>query len=155
MLHNFGWILPGRLAGMGYPDPDAAPALRAAGVGAVLSLTEHAPWGDGLAEGLTVRHEPVRDFTPPTPEALDRCVAFVRARWAAGDAVVVHCMAGLGRTGTVLAALLVAEGADPDEALATVRRRRPGSVETAAQEACVRGYAARRVRPTGPGGTPT
>lgn len=140
MLSNFGWILPGRLAGMAYPELDAGKALAAAGVGAVLSLTEHAPV-EALADaGLVVRREPIVDFDAPSADVLGRCVAFVRERWAAGQAVAVHCMAGRGRTGTVLAACLVAEGMDPDEAIGYVRVRRPGSIETAAQEACVRAF---------------
>ena len=148
MLSNFGWILPGRLAGMAYPEPDAGRALATAGVGAVLSLTEHAPVEALASAGLVVLREPIVDFEAPTTVVLARCVGFVHERWAAGQAVVVHCMAGRGRTGTVLAACLVAEGFDPDEAIAYVRVRRPGSIETAAQEACLRAFRpARRDRP--------
>jgi atypical dual specificity phosphatase len=65
--------------------------------------------------------------------------------------VAVHCAAGLGRTGTVLAAYLVARGEEPRAALARVRDLRPGSVETADQERAVEAYA-RRLR--GAGGEP-
>ena len=140
MLSNFGWILPGRLAGMAYPGSDAGRALVAAGVGAVLSLTEHAPVEALADDGLVVRHEPIGDFEAPSPAVLARCVGFVRERWGAGQAVAVHCMAGRGRTGTVLAACLVAEGMDADAAIALVRAKRPGSIETRAQEACVRAF---------------
>ena len=44
--------------------------------------------------------------------------------------VVVHCGAGLGRTGTVVAAFLAAQGMPPEEAIREVRRLRPGSLET-------------------------
>jgi hypothetical protein len=100
VLSNFGWILPGRLAGMAYPERDAGRALATAGVGAVLSLTEHAPV-DALADdGLVVRHEPIVDFEAPSPAVLARCVGFVRERWAAGQRL---CTAWWPRTGTVLA----------------------------------------------------
>jgi atypical dual specificity phosphatase len=55
---------------------------------------------------------------------------------------VVHCAGGLGRTGTVLAAYLVHRGRSAEEAIAEIRRQRPGSVETPAQADAVRQFAA-------------
>ena len=43
MLANFGWVIPGRLAGMGRPRPGQAEEIRSHGIGAVLSLTETPP----------------------------------------------------------------------------------------------------------------
>ena len=48
--------------------------------------------------------------------------------------VLLHCAAGLGRTGTVAARLLIASGVPAPQALARVRAVRPGTVETAVQE---------------------
>ena len=58
-----------------------------------------------------------------------------------GHGVLVHCFAGLGRTGTILACFLVAQGMDAAEAIAHVRTRRPGSVEVYSQEFLVYQYA--------------
>jgi atypical dual specificity phosphatase len=66
-----------------------------------------------------------------------------RARLAAEQSVVVHCGAGLGRTGTLLACYLVSTGLRPDQAIARVRCVRPGSVETRAQEAAVEAFGQR------------
>ncbi len=144
MLWNFGWILPGRLAGMARPRPGSAEELREEGVGAVLCLTEEPPLPELERAGFVVRHEPVRDFTAPDPDALERCAEFVTQRMGAGAAVVVHCHAGYGRTGTVLAACLVATGLDVQEAIEKVRRQRPGSIETFEQESAVVEFARRR-----------
>ena len=64
----------------------------------------------------------------------------------AGMAVAIHCAAGLGRTGTVLAAYFVAKGLSAREAVERVRQLRPGSVETVEQERAIERYAARAGR---------
>jgi len=58
----------------------------------------------------------------------------VRARLAAGESVLVHCRAGLGRTGLVVARLLIEAGMPPAQAISVVREARPGAVETRSQE---------------------
>ena len=126
---------------MARPMPGDAERLKALGVGAVLTLTEAPPLPEFSAAGLTVRHEPIVDFAAPDVETLARCVAFAEAGMAKGGAVVVHCHAGYGRTGTVLAATLVAEGLSAESAIERVRRLRPGSLETREQEEVVRRFA--------------
>ena len=57
--------------------------------------------------------------------------------------VAVHCGAGLGRTGTVVAAYFVTRGLGPREAIVKVRDLRPGSIETVEQERAVEAFARR------------
>lgn len=87
-------------------------------------------------------HLPIRDYH--VPDAAFEAVwpehsARLRALVATGNRVLVHCRGGLGRAGMVSARLLVEMGADPDEAVSTVRRERGlGAIETPAQEEWVR-----------------
>ncbi len=140
MLANFGWVLPGRLAGMAYPRPDAGPELRTLGIRAVLTLTESPPEPFLVREGFTVHHEPVTDFEAPSPAALERAVAFVRRHLDRDEPVAVHCRAGIGRTGTALAAVLVSLGHGARDAIDVVRSKRPGSLETSGQESAVMAF---------------
>ena len=94
-----------------------------------------------VRSGLAWRHVPIPDATVPGAafESAWRIVgAEARAALRAGELVVLHCRAGLGRTGTVAARLLVEFGARPDDAIDAVRRVRPSAIVTRAQEAYVR-----------------
>lgn len=57
---------------------------------------------------------------------------------AQGERVLVHCAAGLGRTGMLVAKLLVLQGMPAEGAIAQVRAARPGTIETEAQAEWVR-----------------
>ncbi len=91
--------------------------------------------------GLPWRHLPIPDAGVPGPafEQAWRTVGReARECLRAGRLVVIHCRAGLGRTGMIAARLLVELGMNPDAAITAVREARPKTIETPAQERHVR-----------------
>ena len=142
---GFSWIDRPHLAACARPaDADEFTWLRQQGIQILLTLSEDRPRRDWVdAAGLLVVHVPIIDMDAPTQEQLDHCVSTLRRARSQGMGVAVHCTAGLGRTGSILAAYFVAQGFTPTAAIARVRELRPGSIETADQEEAVIEFARR------------
>lgn len=143
---GFSWIDKPLLAAMAYPQAlDELNWLRQQGIDLLVSLTEDPPrryWVEDA--GLLLFHVPMIDMEPPTQEQLDRCVSAILRANERNMGVAIHCGAGLGRTGVVLACYFVHKGLTAQNAIARVRRLRPGSIETDEQAETVEEFYRRR-----------
>ena len=82
-------------------------------------------------------HLPIRDVDVPDRHFEEKWwVSGQRLREILSDEgkVLLHCRGGIGRTGTIAARLLVEFGFKPSHAIELVRKTRPGTIETEAQE---------------------
>lgn len=121
-------------------------AIRAWGATALLSLTEQDEFDSlGIAAigqhaqrlGMVWYHLPIVDFQAPGPAFEQRWDTYGRsilARLRKGERIMIHCLAGLGRTGTVAARILVELGAASRAAIDHVREARPGAIQSPQQE---------------------
>jgi len=160
MLNNFYWVIENELAGMALPTASRAYAylenadqaaqeemqretqdLKDRSIGAVVSLTEY-PIAEKSFTDADVHylHIPVPDMTAPTQSQIKEFVAFAQQNNQDKRAVVVHCLGGMGRTGTMAACYLVSKGYASNNAIKTVRQCRPGAIETRWQEESIIEY---------------
>lgn len=122
------------LAGKHFVAPDVESALGRVGADVVVCLCEghelvdryprYVRWLEHHYDGRAL-WRPIPDLHAPTLPAALGLVAELRGRLANGDDLLVHCGAGIGRAGTVAAAVLVSMGVGLADALATVAEHRP------------------------------
>ncbi len=128
----FTWVRESKLAASGRPSSgEQVRWLRENGVTSILTLTED-PLPSQWTRGLEAHHISLKDHAPLTPEQMMKGADVLASQLSKGKVVLVHCLAGKGRTGCVLAAYMIAyEGKSARQSIDELRSLRGGSVEYA------------------------
>lgn len=144
-LAEFYWLQPALLGGIPKPDEAALKALSKLRVKLLVSLTQEWQPDSALIKryGMVSLYAPIPDFQPPSLVQAAQICRDVSAYTARGEAVVFHCRAGKGRTGTLLAAMLIWAGQTAQDAIAETRKCNPAWIETEGQLAFLADFAAR------------
>ncbi len=135
---NFSWLIDDKLAGSGMPTSvSEIDWILKQGVKSIVTMTENS-LPESWVKNVKYLHVPTEDFSAPDMEQIDEAVEFIRIRIENNEPVMVHCAAGIGRTGTILACYLVKyEKIPAKDAIQKVRKERPGSIQSESQEIAI------------------
>ena len=139
---NFSWIIEDKLAGSAIPtSKDEINWLHEQGVKSIITIREE-PLDENWVDEMKYLHVHSNDMGVPTFDDLKESVDFIHKRIEDNEPVMVHCLAGLGRTGTILACYLIKyEKMSAEDAIQHVREKRHGSIQSFVQEELIFQYA--------------
>jgi len=131
------WWLDGTVAFSGLPPEEKLDELAGTFKGVVVLVEEfELPYSlhEWKRRGVEVLHFPVPDFSAPSMEGLLDVLHWIERMVRRGRRVLIHCIGGCGRSGTVAVAWLMYSQRLPlQRALREVRRVRHCAVETEPQ----------------------
>lgn len=134
------WIDEPKLLGGSNPTNRELEDLYKEGFRTIISLldeNEQTPYYEITAieaKGFKRYSIPIRDFTAPTLADFKKFMEIAIDSLRRGK-VLVHCQAGIGRTGTMAAAYWIKKkGLSANEAIKKIRKSVPGAIEVPEQE---------------------
>ena len=132
---NFSWIIEEKLAGSAIPtSKEEIDWVKQEGVKSIVTIREE-PLEEEWLEDVNYLHIHSNDMGVPEFDDLINSVDFLHQRITNDEPVMVHCLAGLGRTGRILACYLIKyEQMSADDAIQKVRNERHGSIQSFSQE---------------------
>ena len=132
---KFSWLIENKLAGSGIPTSiDEVQWVIKQGVKSIVTIREES-LDESWIKDVNYLHVLSNDRSVPEFDDLVHAVDFIHSRITNNEPVLVHCLAGMGRTGVILACYLVKyQKMSASEATEKVREERPGSIQSYPQE---------------------
>ncbi|MHA2036997.1 MAG: phosphatase domain-containing putative toxin [Promethearchaeota archaeon] len=130
----FSWIIKGKMAASWWPDAELYEKFRKEGIKGIINCSEFDNKSD-IPSDFKYFHINIPDYGTPTDSQLDKFLEFTSKFKVMKEPIVIHCVAGCGRTGIMIVAWAafnnyIPKGLDP---VKWVRNLRPCSLETKEQ----------------------
>lgn len=99
--------------------------LKQQGINNVISLTEHHHQKEILQNEFKVHHFSIEDLGAPKLEQVSELASVIRSALDKKETMAVHCLAGIGRTSTMLMASHIMLGENADELEQLLKKQNP------------------------------
>jgi len=140
----FTWIIKKKIAASWWPDASVINRYKSEGIRVVINCSEfdNRP---NIPEDFRYLHLNIPDYGTPTESQLRTFLEFASKFLIKEEPVVVHCVAGCGRTGIMIVALAAYNGFIPNgiDPVKWIRKLRPCCLETKEQMELARKIAKR------------
>lgn len=133
---NFSWVEENKIAASDFPySKEHFRFLKEEGIRAIITLTEN-DVNKFLIESFRFRHLhlPIKDFGVPSPSQVKRFLKWMKLMEVWKQPTLIHCRAGIGRTGTMLSVYYIWKGFSAEESIKIVREKRGNGIESLSQE---------------------
>ncbi|MFX0058634.1 MAG: protein-tyrosine phosphatase family protein [Candidatus Heimdallarchaeota archaeon] len=130
----FSWIVEGKVAASWWPDKNMFKRYQDEGILVIINCSEFDNQKD-IPLGFKYYHINVPDYGIPTLGQIERFLYITKSHFQKKEPIVVHCVAGCGRTAQFIVAWAcfngyILNGMDP---VKWIRKLRPCSLETKEQ----------------------
>jgi protein-tyrosine phosphatase len=130
----FTWIVKKKIAASWWPEATEFEKFKNQGIKVIINCSEFDNRSN-IPENFKYFHFNIPDYGTPTDAQLEKFFEITSEFIIKGDPIVVHCVAGCGRSGIMIVALaayndLVPKGIDP---VKWIRKLRPCCLETKEQ----------------------
>lgn len=132
---SFSWIIRGKIAASWWPDLKLFERFKKEGISVVFNCSEFDNRKD-IPKGFIYHHFNVPDYGVPSMEQIQHFLNISNLYIQQKKPIVVHCVAGCGRTAQFVIAWsayhnFIPKNVDPVD---WIRKRRPCSLETREQK---------------------
>ncbi|MGD1835438.1 MAG: dual specificity protein phosphatase 23 [Nitrososphaeraceae archaeon] len=134
---NFSWIIDNKLAGCAIPTnkKEIEWLYEKQKIKTIVTIREEPLPSEWIENDIEYKYVKSNDLEIPLMEDIIKTIDFIDIQIKKNKPVIVHCLAGKGRTGTILACYLVKhDEINAIEAIKKVRKLRPGSIQSEMQE---------------------
>lgn len=130
----FTWIVKEKMAASWWPDPPVFERYKKEGISVIINCSEFDNRRD-IPNLFNYYHINVPDYGLPTENQIETFLAICDKHGLNNESIVVHCVAGCGRTGQFLVAWGAKNGYIPKsmDPVKWIRKYRPCSLETIEQ----------------------
>ncbi len=130
----FTWIVKEKMAASWWPDPSVFERYKKEGISVIINCSEFDNRND-IPNIFNYYHINVPDYGLPTESQIETFLTICDKHGLNNESIVVHCVAGCGRTGQFLVAWGAKNGYIPKsmDPVKWIRKYRPCSLETKEQ----------------------